>query len=128
MKKNGMLNSHIAKVLADLGHTDTIVIADAGLPVPDGVRKIDVALREGTPSFLEVIKLMQEEMVIEQVTLAEEIAGNEAVHQEMAASFPAIRYTAHEAFKEATAHAKAVIRTGETTPYANAILHAGVTF
>ena len=34
MKKNGILNSHIAKVLADLGHTDTIVIADCGLPIP----------------------------------------------------------------------------------------------
>lgn len=28
MKKNGTLNSEIDKVLADLGHTDQLVIAD----------------------------------------------------------------------------------------------------
>ncbi|PAC67377.1 D-ribose pyranase, partial [Enterobacter cloacae] len=49
MKKNGILNSHIAKVLADLGHTDTIVIADCGLPIPEGPVKIDLALSIGTP-------------------------------------------------------------------------------
>jgi len=39
MQRHGILNSHIAKVLADLGHTDTICISDCGLPVPEGVRK-----------------------------------------------------------------------------------------
>lgn len=34
----------------------------------------------------------------------------------------------HEAFKAAAKTAKAVIRTGEITPYANIILHAGVIF
>ena len=56
MQKGGMLNSSIAKVLADLGHTDTIVIGDCGLPVPAGVQKIDLALKPGTPSFLEVVE------------------------------------------------------------------------
>ena len=51
MKRNGMLNSHISKILSDLGHTDMIAIADAGLPVPDGVLKIDLALKLGAPSF-----------------------------------------------------------------------------
>lgn len=51
MQKIGILNSDIAKVLADLGHTDTIVIGDCGLPVPAGVPKIDLALKPGTPSF-----------------------------------------------------------------------------
>ena len=44
MHKLACLNSEILKVLADLGHTDTIVIADCGLPVPSGVKKIDLAL------------------------------------------------------------------------------------
>ena len=41
MKKHGILNSSISKVLADLGHTDQIIIADCGLPIPDHVKKID---------------------------------------------------------------------------------------
>jgi D-ribose pyranase len=40
MKRYGILNSHISKVLANLGHTDFIVIADAGLPISDVKRSI----------------------------------------------------------------------------------------
>jgi D-ribose pyranose/furanose isomerase RbsD len=64
MKHNGMLNCHISKVLPDLGHTDKIMIADAGHPVPAGSLTFpDVALmykgqvpRNGliTKIFLEV--------------------------------------------------------------------------
>ncbi|MDU5199377.1 MAG: RbsD/FucU domain-containing protein [Veillonella sp.] len=41
MQRHGILNSHIAKVLADLGHTDTICISDCGLPVPEGVQFLE---------------------------------------------------------------------------------------
>ena len=58
MQKVGILNSSIAKVLADLGHTDKICVGDCGLPVPSGVAKIDLALRLGEPPFIEVIKEM----------------------------------------------------------------------
>lgn len=131
MKKYGILNSHIAKVLADLGHTDIIVIADTGLPVPPGVLKIDLALTLGTPGFQDVTKLIAGGMAVEKVTAAEEIkTGNPEqdafLHEHFAKQ--TIEYMSHEAFKEATKQAKAVIRTGEATPYANCILHAGVIF
>ncbi|MGR3763072.1 D-ribose pyranase [Rossellomorea sp. NS-SX7] len=128
MKRNGMLNSHISKVLADLGHTDTIVVADAGLPVPAGVKKIDLSLKEGVPSFLDVVKVLKEEMVVESVTVAEEIGQNQIVNSEMNDMFNNIDYISHESLKDRLKDAKAVIRTGEITPYANCILHAGVTF
>ena len=51
MKKHGVLNSEITSILASLGHTDTIVIADCGLPIPDGVKRIDLAVEIGKPSF-----------------------------------------------------------------------------
>ena len=79
-----MLNSSIAKVLADLGHTDTIVIGDCGLPVPAGVQKIDLALKPGTPSFLEVVEEVAKNMVIEKVEIAAEMEGrNPAVYGAM---------------------------------------------
>lgn len=131
MKKHGVLNSEIASVLATLGHTDTIVIADCGLPIPEGVKRIDLALELGKPTFLEVLQVIVDDMSIEKVTLAEEIAlhnGNvqrkvqnmitEATHESVS----------HEQFKELTKKAKAVIRTGEATPYANIILQASVIF
>ncbi|WP_226002872.1 D-ribose pyranase [Paenibacillus sp. BJ-4] len=149
MKKHGILNSHICKVLSDLGHTDYIVVADAGLPVPEGVTKIDLALKVGVPSFQDVVDVIAADMVIEKVTLAEEIKQeNEQALQYITRTFAGeklenpqvtslhlnleqaavIEFCSHEQFKELTRHAKAVIRTGEAKPYANCILQAGVYF
>ncbi|MGW7161303.1 D-ribose pyranase [Paenibacillus taichungensis] len=132
MKKQGILNSHISKVLSDLGHTDTIVIADAGLPVPEGVPKIDLSLKLGTPSFQEVVELIADDMVVEKVILATEIkAGNPEAMQFITEKFgdEAIDVSiGHEQFKVLTRNAKVVIRTGEATPYANCILQSGVIF
>ncbi|MEH6943345.1 D-ribose pyranase [Bacillus sp. JJ722] len=131
MKKQGILNSHIAKVLADFGHTDLIVIGDAGLPVPDGITKIDLALTPGFPSYEVTVSAVSDDMVIEKIILAEEIkARNESVHNYMIEKFTdtPVEYVTHEEFKIMTNQAKAVIRTGEITPYANCILQAGVFF
>lgn len=132
MKRHGILNSHISKILADLGHTDLIAIADAGLPVPEGVRKIDLALKLGTPSFREVVETIADDMVIEKVIVAEEIReGNPTALQFMIDRFGEDNVAvsvSHEQFKVLTGQVKAVIRTGEATPYANCILQAGVHF
>ena len=130
MKRYGMLNSSIAKVLSDLGHTDYIVIGDAGLPVPEGVPKIDLALTAGTPSFQMVVSVVLDDMVVEKVIAAEEIVGNNKTQHEFIEQLTAekVEYVPHEAFKELTKRAKAIIRTGEITPYSNCILQSGVFF
>ena len=89
MQKIGILNSEIAKVLADMGHTDTIVIGDCGLPVPDGVKKIDLALKLGTPRFLEVVEELAKYMEIEKIHVAAEMQSkNEECWQQMHKLFP----------------------------------------
>lgn len=128
MKRHGIVNSHIAKIFADLGHTDTIVVADAGLPIPDGITKIDLSLQQGVPRFLDVVRLLSDEMVVEKTTVANEMEQNEAVHDGFKATFDDVEYISHESLKQQVKNAKAVIRTGEVTPFANCILHAGVTF
>ncbi|MCY8931714.1 D-ribose pyranase [Bacillus atrophaeus] len=131
MKKHGILNSHLAKILADLGHTDKIVIADAGLPVPDSVLKIDLSLKPGVPGFKDVTELLAEEMVVEKVTAASEIkTANPQIANFIENQFKKqpVDYLSHEEFKQLTKEAKAIIRTGEVTPYANCILQAGVIF
>lgn len=132
MQKVGILNSAIAKVLADLGHTDTIVIGDCGLPVPAGVPKIDLALKLGTPSFMEVVTEVAKYMEIEKVEVAAEIKEqNPAVYGAMQDLFQDQQWIIdedHEKFKAETKKAKVVIRTGEITPYANVILHSNVIF
>lgn len=131
MYKTGTLNSEISKVLSDLGHTDTIVIADCGLPVPKGVQKIDLAVRQGLPSFIDVVDEVARHMVIEYVTLAEEIKDNNpAVLKEVDSIVKGIPndFVTHEQFKTLTENSKVIIRTGEATPYANIILRSGVNF
>ena len=131
MKKHGALNSEINKLLADLGHTDQLTIGDLGLPVPTGVKKIDLALKLGSPSFEEVLLVMQQEMAVEAIVLAEEIKTENAEQwQLIQKTFPnvPIRFVPHEAFKEETKESKAIIRTGEATPYSNIILQAAVIF
>ena len=132
MNKYGILNSEICKVLADLGHTDMVVIADCGLPIPDGVKKIDLALKLGTPGFIEVVELLAQYMQIEKATIASEIhAKNSATYvslQKALGEQMSLEELSHEEFKLLTHKARAIIRTGEATPYANVILRAGVIF
>lgn len=131
MKRKGILNSHISKVLSDLGHTDFIVVADAGLPIPDGVMKIDLAIKPGKPSFQEVVDAIVEDMVVEKMTFASEIEDqNPETAYYLTSKFAnkEMEKVSHEELKHLTKQAKAVIRTGEITPYANCILQSGVFF
>ncbi len=131
MKKHGMLNSEIIAVLASLGHTDTIVIADCGLPIPASVQKIDISTTLGHPTFQEVCDMLFDEMLIESCTVASEITQHNAPQfqyiQRLMQDIP-VAYIAHEEFKRRTHAARAIIRTGEATPYSNIIFHAGVRF
>jgi D-ribose pyranase len=131
MKKCGILNSEISRVISELGHTDKIVIADAGLPVPAGVKRIDLALKQGVPSFLETVETVLQEMCVETAYVAEEMSTTSpAKQEELRKVLPGVqtKLISHEELKALTNKAKAVIRTGEFTPYANVVLEAGVVF
>lgn len=145
MKRQGILNSDIARVLAYMGHTDQICIGDCGLPVPEETERIDLALRFGQPSFMEVLEEVVKDMKVEKIFLAEEIlTQNPGIEQEIRHLFTnsetgcetgfnkeldvEIQYVSHVELKEMTKKCRAVIRTGETTPYANIILQSGCIF
>lgn len=139
MKKTEMINADISRVIATLGHTDEITVGDCGLPIPEGVERIDLAYQVGKPGFLDVLKAVASEQYIEKVVLASEIKDQNpqmlekiiefisAVEDEQENAI-AIEFISHKAFKKQTSDSKAVIRTGENTPYANIILSSGVVF
>jgi D-ribose pyranase len=131
MKKTGVINQPISTVISGLGHTDSLVIADAGLPIPDGVTRIDLALKEGVPSFLVTLEVILSEMQVEKAIIALEIKEkNPTIEKriiELLGHVP-VEYISHENFKLETNTAKAIIRTGEFSPYANIILLSGVVF
>ena len=131
MKKDGLLNPQILSAIAAMGHTEYLVIADAGLPVPSGIPVIDISLIRGIPDFGAVLHSVIDEMVVESFIVADEMADkSQDTYGTVIEALPQVpfRCIAHEEFKEMAAKAKAVIRTEETTPYANIILVAGVNF
>lgn len=134
MQKVGILNSHIAKVLADLGHTDKICVGDCGLPVPKGIPKIDVSIRLGQPSFMDVVSEIAKYMQIEKIYVAPETkTKNPKQWEALQKLFPSdkvewIILDSHEALKKKEEDCKCVVRTGEITPFSNVILQSGVIF
>ena len=135
MKRQGILNSDISRVLSYMGHTDRICIGDCGLPIPDEVERIDLALKFGQPIFMEVLREVGTDMKIEKIILAQEIKDkNPEVLKELEGYFantevkPEVEFVSHNELKKMTKECKAVIRTGETTPYANVILQSGCIF
>lgn len=139
MKRGTLLNSELSYVISKLGHTDTLTVGDCGLPVPEGVQRIDLAVVKGLPEFMPVLEAILEEQEIEKVFLAEEIkSANPKLLQEILRLLERtgvkerktidIEYVPHEEFKKRTRDSKAVVRTGEYKAYANIILVSSVTF
>ena len=133
MKKGVLLNSEISYEISKIGHTQTITIGDAGLPIPKNVKRIDLAVTKQIPSFLQVLDAVLTEMKVEKITLAEEINGKAPelktqILERFRQNGTAVEYVKHEQFKKITEESNVIIRTGETTPYANIILTSGVTF
>ena len=129
MKKAGILNRHLAGALAGLGHGDGVLVCDAGMPVPDGPRVVDLAFRAGVPSFAEVLDGLLAELVIEGATAATEVRdANAEAAALLDGHFPALGLVPHERLKELSAGARLVVRTGEARPYANVLLRCGVFF
>lgn len=131
MKNSGILNAELTREIAALGHTNGLCIADCGLPIPKGVKTIDLAVAAGVPRFMDVLRAVHGELVVESYVLAAEISRkNAALEQETVEELSGLpcRYVSHEEFKEMTRDVKCVVRTGEVSPYANVILIGGVNF
>ncbi|MFJ2016232.1 D-ribose pyranase [Streptomyces nodosus] len=129
MKRAGILNRHLAGALAELGHGDTVLVCDAGMPIPAGPRVVDLAFRAGVPAFAEVLDGLLDELVVEGATAAREVRGaNPEASALLDARFPELTLILHERLKELTAGARLVVRTGEARPYANVLLRCGVFF
>lgn len=131
MKKTGILNSNISRVVADMGHMDWIGIGDAGTPVPKDTEKIDLAVKAGLPSFIDVLKEVLVELEVQKVYIAEEIkTENPKQLEEIKKVLPdvEIEFIPHSELKQDLKSSKAFIRTGEETPYSNVILESGVIF
>lgn len=131
MKKTGLLNQPLSCVIAGMGHMDTLCICDAGLPIPADTDRIDLAIRNGVPTFLDVLDAILGELQIEGAIIASELEEKSpAMYEALMRRLDdvPVEEVPHSQFKAQTAEATAIVRTGEFTPYANVILIAGVVF
>jgi len=139
MKATTLLNAPLSHAIARMGHTDTLVVCDAGLPIPRGPERIDLAVTAGLPGFIDTLRAVLAELWIERVTIAVEMEtvspalaeATKALVSEVATERGRgveIDLVPHEEFKRLSGAATAIVRTGECTPYANIILRSGVPF
>ncbi|MBS3995273.1 MAG: D-ribose pyranase [Alkaliphilus sp.] len=139
MKKGILINSEISYAIAKMGHMDMLTVCDSGLPIPKEVQRIDVAIKEGLPSFIETLNTIIEELIIEEVVIAKETREvsliiyekiMETIKNIECRDNVKIKVTEidHESFKQLTKQSLCIVRTGEYSPYANIILKSGVLF
>lgn len=131
MKKGGILNPAICSLLAELGHHDELLIVDAGYPLPPDGHVIDLTLTPGIPRFLDVLRAVADELVIEGITVAAEIQdASPKLYQEILRIVGDIDVdeVPHHEFREQAEAVKGIIRTAEFTPYANVRILCGCPF
>lgn len=133
MKRAALLNVELSQVIAGMGHGDILVVGDAGLPVPAGVRRIDLAVTRGVPALGQVLEAVLSELQVERAVVARECLSPSGAlpawyHAQVAHLPTAPQSVSHSEFKALMQQATAVVRTGECTPYANVALVSGVVF
>jgi D-ribose pyranase len=128
MKRGGILHPALGHLLSSTGHTDYFTVCDRGFPVPDGPERIDLALVDGIPTVLDVLRAVHAEWVIDRVLITEEM---ERVSPDRVAEIRAVvgdvplQVVSHLELKRLAPEGKATVRTGDSVPYANIILVSG---
>ncbi len=129
MKEVGMINSQIDAALTRQGHMDTMMVVDAGFPVPDHVELIDIALTDGVPSVLAVLAELQRVHSVEKVVMARETENHNPTHfNKVAAAFGEkveVEVIPHTELKQRSQEVKTIIRTGDFTAWGNVLLVSG---
>ena len=131
MKRTGILHQDLSNVVAGMGHGDMLVLSDAGLSIPPQVQRIDLAIRPGLPGLVETAEAVATELKVERLIVPDRI--EEMCPQILEAVKKAFGVTEIERvtiakYKELAYQARAIVRTGEFTPYANIILVSGIPF
>jgi D-ribose pyranase len=128
MKKGGIYHPAITHLLASTGHTDYVTVCDRGFPVPAGPERIDLALTDDIPTVMDVLRAVQAEYQIDRVLIAREaeIAAPARMSElRNLLGRTSLAIIEHLELKQLAGHARATIRTADTTPYANIIIVSG---
>lgn len=128
MLKSGILNPQLNSLLSRVRHTNTLVIADRGFPFWPMIETVDIALVDDVPTVLQVLAAIRSNFQIGRAWMAREFLGQnpartrEAFRKALAGI--EVRFEAHVTFKRRVPQAIGLIRTGDSTQYANVILES----
>ena len=128
MLRSGILNPAVNALLSRVRHTNTLVIADRGFPFWPQIETVDISLVDDIPRVLDVIRAVRANFAAGRAFMAEEfLAANgstvQAEFERELAGIPTI-FESHIEFKKRVPLAIGLIRTGDTTQYANVILES----
>jgi simple sugar transport system permease protein/D-ribose pyranase len=130
MKRTGILNAPLSGALATLGHTDLILVVDAGFPIPRDANRIDLAIAENLPDLRTVLALIARELVVEGVVRADDVpSNNPRLDEWLKTTFEGAEFTTRshaEVLGELAQQAKVIVRTGAFEPWGNVGLVCGV--
>ena len=128
MLERGILNPAINSLLSRIRHTNTLVIADRGFPYWPTIETLDISLVDGVPRVLEVLAAIRGQWRCGAAFMAEEFksANEHATQQQFLAGLQgvALTFEPHVILKKRVPAAIGLIRTGDTTQYANMILES----
>ena len=128
MLKTGILNPAINSLLARTRHTNTLVIADRGFPFWPEIETIDISLVDDIPKVLDVLRAIRKSFIAGRIYMAREFHGvNDAATREsfvMACEGLQVIEEQHADLKKRVPYAVGLIRTSDTTQYANLILES----
>lgn len=128
MKKTGILHPEISRLIADVGHTDYIVLADKGYPIPKQTNRINVGITDDTPTIPQLLKVIETEMAIDRIIVTKEMTAlSPARLQHLQETYPSIKFeeVTHLELKALTKDAAGAIKTGDTCAYGNLIIVSG---
>jgi D-ribose pyranase len=128
MLRTGILNPAINSLLSRVRHTNTLVIADRGFPYWPQLETVDISLVDDIPTVLDVLRAIRANFVVGQFYMAEEFRERNAAAviealEAVIAGRP-LTFERHVEFKRRIPSAIGLIRTADTTPYANIILES----
>lgn len=127
MKKGGVINQMLSSELAGLGHGDSFLICDAGFPIPRDAVRIDLALSFNIPSLKQCLEAVLREIVVQKVTIAEEMGPNNKDGEEyLRGLFKNQEFVCvpQAELVKLSKNVKFIVRTGELAPYSNVMLEA----
>ena len=129
MINHGILNPQILSLLARVRHTNALVIADRGFPFWPMIETVDISVVDDLPTVLQLIAAVRANHNFTEAIQAKEFLKNNPTptREKFAAALKGVpmKFEPHVEFKKRVPHAIGLIRTGDTTQYANTILISG---